>query len=241
LSSAYCDNRGSHSVYQKVGFWLVLLFLSFLLTQLQCEASPTHWQSTFLAKIERKLIIVGSSYMPNIIWSRLKPSTVIASTASGGVTINDTLVHSAVPGAPFGGVGESGHGAYHGIHGFREFSHMRNIAEPGTMVSAYFALRFPPYSRQDPSKVQIKNRLGFKRGETIADQKVGPLRALWKNHGHTFPWTVVLAILVVLADKGAGGCLGLWWLTMRVGRLARPLIISVKGLMRRNVAGAVSS
>ncbi|CRG91811.1 hypothetical protein PISL3812_08865 [Talaromyces islandicus] len=162
---------------------------------------------------------------------------IIASTASGGVTINDTLVHSAVPGAPFGGVGESGYGAYHGIHGFREFSHMRNIAEPGAMLSAYFALRFPPYSQQDPSNVEIKNRLGFKRGETIADQEVGPLRALWKNYSRISLWTVVLAILVVLADKGAGGWLGLWWLTMRV----RLLILSVEGSMRRNVAGLVPS
>jgi aldehyde dehydrogenase (NAD+) len=145
-----------------------------------------------------------------------------------------------VPGAPFGGVGESGYGAYHGIYGFQAFSHMRNIAQPGAMLRAYFALRFPPYSRQDPSKVEIKKRHGFKRSETIADQEVGPLRALCNNSGQLFQWTVVFAILV-LADKGAGGWLGLWWLTVRVGRLARPLILAVEVFLRRNLPGLVSS
>lgn len=148
-------------------------------------------------------------------------------------------MHAAVPGAPFGGVGESGYGAYHGIHGFRAFSHMRNIAQPGAMLNGYFGLRFPPYSRRDPSKVEIKNRLGFNRGETIDDQEVGPVRALWNNPNHMFQWMAVLAILVVLADKGAGGWLGLWWLTTRVGRLVRPLIRSAEELMRRNVANSM--
>lgn len=145
-----------------------------------------------------------------------------------------------MPGAPFGGVGESGYGTYHGVYGFQAFSHMRNIAQPGSIFRNYFSLRFPPYSRQDPSKVEIKNRLGFKRGETIADQEVGPLRAFWNSSGQISRWTIVFAILA-LADKGAGGWLGLWWLTVRVGHLTRPFLLSVESIMRRNVAELVSS
>ncbi|MEQ6889961.1 coniferyl aldehyde dehydrogenase [Halomonas sp. CS7] len=48
-------------------------------------------------------------------------------THSGGVVFNDTLWHSAVPGLPFGGVGESGMGAYHGEAGFLRFSHQRSV------------------------------------------------------------------------------------------------------------------
>ncbi|MEQ6916136.1 coniferyl aldehyde dehydrogenase [Halomonas aquatica] len=48
-------------------------------------------------------------------------------TRSGGVVFNDTLWHSAVPGLPFGGVGESGMGAYHGEAGFLRFSHQRSV------------------------------------------------------------------------------------------------------------------
>jgi coniferyl-aldehyde dehydrogenase len=47
---------------------------------------------------------------------------VLRETHAGGVTVNDTLWHFAHEGLPFGGVGASGYGAYHGEHGFRTFS-----------------------------------------------------------------------------------------------------------------------
>jgi coniferyl-aldehyde dehydrogenase len=43
------------------------------------------------------------------------------------VTVNDTLLHIAQDGLPFGGVGPSGMGSYHGVDGFREFSHRKAI------------------------------------------------------------------------------------------------------------------
>lgn len=49
-------------------------------------------------------------------------------TDSGGVTLNDGIVHFNLPGAPFGGVGNSGYGAYHGKSGFDTFSHRRTVA-----------------------------------------------------------------------------------------------------------------
>src|SRR5208283_2060918 len=52
---------------------------------------------------------------------------VLARTTSGNVTINDTLLHFAVDDLPFGGVGESGIGAYHGEEGFRALSHAKGI------------------------------------------------------------------------------------------------------------------
>ncbi|MDE2306148.1 MAG: aldehyde dehydrogenase family protein [Gammaproteobacteria bacterium] len=52
---------------------------------------------------------------------------VLAATLSGGVTVNDTLVHVAQHALPFGGVGESGHGQYHGEHGFLRFSLERPV------------------------------------------------------------------------------------------------------------------
>ena len=48
---------------------------------------------------------------------------VTSRTISGGVTINDLLVHATQEGLPFGGVGASGMGAYKGIEGFKNFSH----------------------------------------------------------------------------------------------------------------------
>lgn len=56
---------------------------------------------------------------------------VLSRTTSGNVTINGTLMHYAQDDLPFGGVGPSGMGAYHGIEGFRRLSHAKGIYEQG--------------------------------------------------------------------------------------------------------------
>jgi coniferyl-aldehyde dehydrogenase len=68
---------------------------------------------------------------------------VLARTVSGGVTINDCLVHFAQANQPMGGVGASGTGAYHGEWGFRTFSKLK----PVFYRSPYnrFADLYPPY------------------------------------------------------------------------------------------------
>lgn len=60
-------------------------------------------------------------------WDRKRCDDVIARTQSGGVTLNDTLLHFAQLELPFGGVGPSGTGSYHGWYGFRTFSHERGV------------------------------------------------------------------------------------------------------------------
>ena len=52
---------------------------------------------------------------------------VLNATTAGGVTINDVVFHVAQENLPFGGVGPSGMGSYHGVDGFREFSHAKSI------------------------------------------------------------------------------------------------------------------
>src|SRR5205085_57280 len=56
---------------------------------------------------------------------------VLDGTISGGVTLNGTLMHVAQENLPFGGVGASGIGAYHGREGFRRFSHARGVHKVG--------------------------------------------------------------------------------------------------------------
>jgi len=56
---------------------------------------------------------------------------VSARTTSGNVTINGTLVHYAQDDLPFGGVGASGMGAYHGVEGFRTLSHAKGVFDQG--------------------------------------------------------------------------------------------------------------
>ena len=52
---------------------------------------------------------------------------VLDGTTSGGVTVNDVIMHVAQEELPFGGIGPSGMGSYHGVDGFREFSHRKSI------------------------------------------------------------------------------------------------------------------
>ncbi|MCA8920780.1 MAG: aldehyde dehydrogenase family protein [Planctomycetes bacterium] len=64
--------------------------------------------------------------------------------SAGGVSVNDTMAHFTVPELPFGGVGQSGMGAYHGKHSFETFSHRKAVIKKATFVDP--ALRYPPYS-----------------------------------------------------------------------------------------------
>ena len=52
---------------------------------------------------------------------------MLGGTTSGGVTVNDVVFHVAQEDLPFGGVGPSGMGSYHGVDGFREFSHRKAV------------------------------------------------------------------------------------------------------------------
>jgi aldehyde dehydrogenase (NAD+) len=70
---------------------------------------------------------------------------VVEDTTSGGVAINATMMHLAVPELPFGGVGPSGIGAYHGRAGFDTFSHKKSVLSKSTRVDP--ALAYPPYTR----------------------------------------------------------------------------------------------
>ena len=69
---------------------------------------------------------------------------VVAGTASGGVCVNGTLLHISNPHLPFGGVGESGMGSYHGKFGFDTFSHHRSVHTRSTMMDP--KLTYPPYT-----------------------------------------------------------------------------------------------
>ncbi|HVS76120.1 MAG TPA: aldehyde dehydrogenase family protein, partial [Steroidobacteraceae bacterium] len=66
-------------------------------------------------------------------------------TVSGGVTVNDIAAHFLVQELPFGGVGASGMGAYHGEQGFRQFSHARAVFRQTRLdLAGLIGLR-PPY------------------------------------------------------------------------------------------------
>lgn len=70
---------------------------------------------------------------------------VLAQTSSGGACVNTTVVHLAVHDLPFGGVGASGMGAYHGRWGFETFSHPRAVMRKPARPE--LGLVYPPHGR----------------------------------------------------------------------------------------------
>ena len=72
---------------------------------------------------------------------------VLARTASGGVTINDVMFHVSMDDLPFGGVGPSGMGSYHGHEGFKTFSHARSVYRQAKLDVAKLAGIRPPYGK----------------------------------------------------------------------------------------------
>ena len=70
---------------------------------------------------------------------------LLKSLSFGGGCINDTILHAIHPQTPFGGVGYSGMGSYHGYHSFKTFTHEKTIFYSTTQE---IPLRYPPYTRQ---------------------------------------------------------------------------------------------
>jgi aldehyde dehydrogenase (NAD+) len=77
--------------------------------------------------------------------SKAAARSVLERTSSGGACVNGTVRQLAVPGLPFGGVGESGMGAYHGRHGFDALSHHKAVLELPSRPDVRLA--YPPYTR----------------------------------------------------------------------------------------------
>lgn len=72
---------------------------------------------------------------------------VLKQTSSGGVCVNDALVHFANSHLPFGGVGESGLGSYHGFYGFKAFSHEKPVLRQSRW-GKILRLIYPPYTKK---------------------------------------------------------------------------------------------
>jgi len=70
---------------------------------------------------------------------------VLRRTSSGSACVNTAIIHLAVPDLPFGGVGESGMGAYHGRQGFDTFSHLKSVLDKPTKPDP--PLLYPPYKK----------------------------------------------------------------------------------------------
>ena len=99
------------------------------------------------SKIEEVIDYVNSHPEPLAFYyfseSTKKQDFILSRTSSGGGCINDTLMHIANHNLPFGGVGNSGMGQYHGKYGFETFSNLRSIIKKSTLVDV--PVRYAPY------------------------------------------------------------------------------------------------
>jgi aldehyde dehydrogenase (NAD+) len=73
-----------------------------------------------------------------------RQARILAETSSGGVCINDTVMQVGVAGLPFGGVGDSGMGSYHGKATFDTFSHFKSVLRKGLWLDLRW--RYAPYT-----------------------------------------------------------------------------------------------
>ena len=127
--------------------------------------------------------------------------TVLEMCRFGGGCINDTLIHLATSEMPFGGVGESGMGGYHGEAGFAEFTHKRSIVDKKTwmdfpIASAVYSKKLKlirkflysiPYKDRHLQEIRYKEDREKKRGNQCEDndhQSISGRRG--RNH-HQMP------------------------------------------------------
>jgi len=103
-------------------------------------------------RFEGVIAELGSGPRPLALYyfgrDRAEEHQILTRTRSGAVTVNDVAVHFLAEELPFGGVGESGIGAYHGEYGFRRFSHARTVFHQSRLDLAGLTGLRPPYGRR---------------------------------------------------------------------------------------------
>ncbi|MEI8007707.1 MAG: aldehyde dehydrogenase family protein, partial [Bacteroidota bacterium] len=97
--------------------------------------------------LEEVITFINSNPKPLALYyfseDRAKQDEVLGKTSSGGACINDVITHVANANIPFGGVGNSGMGKYHGRFSFDTFSHHRSVLSKSTRID--IPVRYPPY------------------------------------------------------------------------------------------------
>uniref|UniRef100_A0A4W5ME43 Aldehyde dehydrogenase n=1 Tax=Hucho hucho TaxID=62062 RepID=A0A4W5ME43_9TELE len=118
----------------------------------------------FISEREKPLALYVFSSNKKVI------KRMLAETTSGGVTVNDVMMHYTLNSLPFGGVGQSGTGRYHGKHTFDQFSHHRACLVKSLGMEGVNMPRYPPQNHQKARKVRMAMRtplVDFSKGTYI--------------------------------------------------------------------------
>lgn len=99
------------------------------------------------SELEEVIDIVNAGTKPLALYCFSKRQSrvdkIVHNISSGGVCVNDTIMHIANPNLPFGGVGDSGIGAYHSESSFSTFSHQKSVLHKSFLVDV--PVRYPPF------------------------------------------------------------------------------------------------
>ncbi|XP_066043149.1 aldehyde dehydrogenase family 3 member B1-like isoform X2 [Chamaea fasciata] len=115
----------------------------------------------FINSRERPLALYAFSSDDKVV------NQVLERTSSGGFCGNDTLTHMTLTSLPFGGIGNSGLGMYHGKFSFDTFSHHRGCLKRGMGWEPLNAPRYPPYSQQKFGVVRAAAKVTHKNDCTL--------------------------------------------------------------------------
>ena len=88
--------------------------------------------------------------------NKQEEQAVLTRTTSGGVCINDVIMHIMQEELPFGGVGPSGMGAYHGLDGFRTFSHAKSVFRQTRLNIGKLGGMLPPYNKATEQTINMQ-------------------------------------------------------------------------------------
>jgi aldehyde dehydrogenase (NAD+) len=121
--------------------------------------------------------------------NKKEADSIIRRTRSGGAIINDVLLHVGTNNLPFGGIGKSGHGAYHGKAGFDAFSHQRALLNQPFWADMIMKLRYPPYT---PAKANMMANTSVPKPWY---KRTGSVRRCWITRliKNKWLWAIVIA------------------------------------------------
>lgn len=145
-------------IYSNDSFFTVMDNVTFEDAIMQSEIFGPIMPIITYSKIQDVVSIINSHDKPLALYlftkDKYSKRLIINNVSFGGASINDTVMHIINPNLPFGGVGASGMGSYHGMSSFEAFSHKKSIYDKSNLVD--IKLRYMPYSDK---KMKIIKRI----------------------------------------------------------------------------------
>ncbi|XP_030646888.1 aldehyde dehydrogenase family 3 member B1 [Chanos chanos] len=135
------------------------------------ESDPVMQQDVFgpilpiltVKDVEEAIAFINAREKPLCVYAYSRNSKVVSKvmneTSSGSFCSNDSVLQSLMAGLPFGGVGSSGMGSYHGRYSFDNFSHKKSCLLRSTRIEFMTYLRYPPYEERNMNLMTLASSL----------------------------------------------------------------------------------